>query len=467
MQAPAGGDDGEDSVGITSGKGDGTSYSQCELDELTAVVNEVHLETLDDERPARDALRAQGVHGSAAKCIVWWRLGADTDVSCRGRNLPSGFVPTVREFPDAQSIDAVKYVGPSAFRALAAIGADACTTAPPTGIVTDVIFSPTEDLAASHAGRIINLMDNAQRSIDISMYSFSQPDIKEALLRNASRIAVRVLYDRGHLGGGLENALEEAGIEVRRIGQINHHKYAIFDGVLEAGDDPAAATISSGSANWSNGAVGTYDESTVFISNSPEMALRYQREFNLLWQYSTAVETGFDNQTNYFDSVEITEAMIEAVEDPTVDAAFTSMNFKVGSRGLTVDKSNGYQMAQRWIDLINGAEESIWIYSERLRSVPVANALLAKAEANPDMEIRIYQDNQEYVTAYKMRTMLARLDDCYDGATTETQHINCERGVIYSQTVAAAFEGNPNHQYRMKYYSYNWHYSFQQMHHKS
>ncbi|MBW2463082.1 MAG: hypothetical protein JRH11_15640, partial [Deltaproteobacteria bacterium] len=197
------------------------------------------------------------------------------------------------------------------------------------------------------------------------------------------------------------------------------------------------------------------------------MALRFQQEFNLLWQYSTAVDTGFDNQTNYFDSVEITDAMIEAVEDPTVDAAFTSMNFRVTARGLTGTKANGYQMAQRWIDLINGAEESIWIYSERLRSVPVANALLAKAEANPDLEIRIYQDNQEFVIPSKMREMLAGLQECYDGATTDIQHINCETGIKYSQHVAAAFEANPNHQYRIKYYSYNWHYSFQQMHHKS
>ncbi|MBW2463081.1 MAG: hypothetical protein JRH11_15635 [Deltaproteobacteria bacterium] len=172
------------------------------------MVNQVPIATLADEGPAREALKSQGVHSAAAKCIVWWRLGADTDISCRGRQLPSGFVPDPREFPDAQAIDDVKYVGPSAFRSLAAIAGDTCT-AEPAGATTDVVFSPTLDLAASHAGRIINLIDNAHRSIDISMYSFSQSDIKDALLRNASRLSVRVLYDNGHLGNGLENALED------------------------------------------------------------------------------------------------------------------------------------------------------------------------------------------------------------------------------------------------------------------
>jgi phosphatidylserine/phosphatidylglycerophosphate/cardiolipin synthase-like enzyme len=99
--------------------------------------------------------------------------------------------------------------------------------------------------------------------------------------------------------------------------------------------------------------------------------------------------------------------------------------------------------------------------------VPIANAILAKAEANPEIEIRIYQDNQEYVTAYSMRGMLADLEECYAGATTEIQRINCETGLLYSAHVAEKFADNPNHQYRIKYYAYNWHYSFQQMHHKS
>jgi phosphatidylserine/phosphatidylglycerophosphate/cardiolipin synthase-like enzyme len=466
VQGPA--EDPRDAAAIAAGKADGP-YSDCELDALTDYVNELPLTTLDDEGPARATLRDQGVHGSAAKCIVWWRLGMDTDTSCPAGDLPAGFEPSFREFPDAQAIDDVHYVGPSAFEALNAINSASCDDTPEPGDVgVNVIFSPTDIFEQSHAARIVALINDPEtRSVDISMYSFSQPDIKDALLANADRLSVRVMYDRGHLGGGLETELERAGIEVRDSGQINHHKFAIFNGVQNEGDDPAAATISSGTANWSNGAVGTYDESTVFISQSAEMTLRFQKEFNYLWEHSKAVDTGHDDTTNYFDTIEITDEMIEAVDDPTVDAWFTSVNFRPTSRGLSSDRSNGYQVAQRWIDMINGAEESIWIMQERLRSVPIANALLAKAEANPDIEIRVYQDNQEYVTAYKMSTMLRELQECYDEANTETQRLSCETGLVYSAHVAQAFEGNPNHEYRIKYYSYNWHYSFQQMHQKS
>jgi len=460
-------EDPENASAIAAGKADGP-YTDCELNALTDYVNELPLSTLDDEGPARDALRAEGVHGSAAKCIVWWRLGMNTDESCRGSDLPAGFTPDVREFANAAAIDAVKYVGPSAFEALAAINADSCADTPEPGEVgLNVLFSPTDDFERSHAARIVELINTAERSIDISMYSFSQPDVRAALIDNADRVAVRVLYDSGHTGNGLEDALEAAGIEVRKVGPTNHHKYAIFDGVQNAGDDPAASTVASGSANWSNGAVDTYDESTVFITGSPEMTLRFQQEFNLLWEHSRDVSTASDDTTNYFDTVEITDEMIEAVEDPTVDAIFTSANFKVTSRGLSSDKSNGYQVAQRWIEMIENAEDSIWIFSERLRSVPIANAILAKAESDPDIEIRIYQDNQEYRTAYKMRQMLAGLEECYAGATTETQRMNCETGLVYSARIAEAFEDNPNHEYRIKYYSYNWHYTFAQMHHKS
>ncbi len=464
VQGP--GEDARDSAGIAAGKADGP-YTECELGAITDFVNQVPVSTLEDEGPARAALRDQGVYGTAAKCLVWWRMGMNTDQDCPAGDLPAGFEPSFRQFPDAQAIDDVKYVGPSTFEALHAASESACDTPTGDGADVGVIFSPATDFAQSHAARLVQLFNTAERSADVSIYSFSQPDIKAAVLANADRIRIRVMYDRGHLGGGLETELERAGIEVRDSGQINHHKFAIFDGVQNEGDDPAQTIISSGSANWSSGAVDTYDESTVIIENSPEMALRFQREFNYLWDNSGAVDTGYDDTTNYFQSVEITDDMIAAVDDPTVDAIFTSQNFKVTSRGLTADKSNGYQVAQRWIDMINSAEESIWIFSERLRSVPIANALIAKAAADPDIEIRVYQDNQEYVTAYKMQQMLSDLEECYADASTETQHMNCETGMYYSAQVADAFSDNPNHELRIKYYSYNWHYSFQQMHHKS
>lgn len=454
--------DGADDVGLT-GKADGTAYTQCELDEALSLINSIPASTLDDEGPIRDALKAAGVHGSAAKCIAWYRLGIDTTAEC-GREMPAGITAQPRSVPDAETLDAIKYVGQSAFRSLIDAVAHLCVD-PPTGATADVVWSPQDNYADSHAARIVDLIDNAERSLDIAMYSFSEPGIKAAVLRNAARLRIRLLYDKGHLGGGLETDFEDAGIEVRYVGQIMHHKYCIVDGVQDAGDDPARAIVASGTANWSNGAVATYDESTIFIENSPEMALRFQREFNLLWAHSEGVE-GHDEIENV-QTVEITDAMIDAVDDPATDAIFTSTNFRVTSSGrLQVDK-DGYDVADRWVEAIENAEHSVWLFSERLRSVPVAEALMRKIEANPDFEIRVLLDNQEFIREDGSAERVADLQDCYAGATTETQRLNCESGMYYSYEVTEAFEGAPNAELRMSYYSYNWHYSFHQFHMKS
>jgi phosphatidylserine/phosphatidylglycerophosphate/cardiolipin synthase-like enzyme len=210
--------------------------------------------------------------------------------------------------------------------------------------------------------------------------------------------------------------------------------------------------------------VTTYDEATVFIEESPELSLRYQREFNLLWANSQPV-VGHE-EIPYVQTMEITDEMIAAVDDPAVDAIFTSQNFRQTTRGLTALR-DGYDVADRFIEKIEQAERSIWLFSERLRSVPVAEALLRKAAERPDVEIRVYMDNQEYVSSSTSAGLMRELMECYATATTTAQRINCESGMYYSYEVSRAFAEQPNHEVRMKYYSYNWHYSFPQMHHKT
>lgn len=462
--APTALDDGEDDLAFPGGKAD-SGYSDCELGAVVDELNALPLSSFADEAAARDALRAKGVHSSAARCLVWYRLGLDTNVSCPSQ-LPAGAVAAPREFQSIEEVDAVKWVGPQALSQLVDAIGDACVEPPPPsgGPNVDVVFSPTRDVAASHAGRISAMMDAAEHSIDIAMYSFSESTLKAAVLRNAGRVQIRVLYDKSHLGGGLETTFENAGIEVRFVGQTMHHKFVVIDGVQVETHDPMNTKVASGSANWSSGAVTTYDESTLFIERSPEMALRYQREFNLLWAYSQPVE-GHD-EIPHVETMEITDAMIDAVDDPTVDAIFTSQNFKITSRGLTAQR-DGYDVADRFIEKIEQAEHSIWLFSERLRSVPVAEALMRKAAERPDVEIRVYLDNQEYVSSSTSAGLMRDLMECYATASTTSQRINCEDGMYYSYEATQAFGDSPNHELRMKYYSYNWHYSFPQMHQKT
>ncbi len=453
--------DGPDDVALGAGKADGTDYAACELEGVVDLLNELPIESRADGEAARQTLTGQGVHGQAAKCLVWFRMGFDAMESCPAAPLPADHVFTPTFFQSIDEVDAVKYVGPAALEQLVSLAPAACEEEEPSFAVR---FSPVADYDDSHAARLVELIDTAERSVDVAIYSFSDAQVKAALLRNADRILIRVLYDRGALGGRLEGELEAGGIEVRFVGQTMHHKFAIIDGPHAEGDDPADTIVATGTANWSGGAVTIYDEATFFFEGSPELALHYQAEFNRLWAYSQPVPG--HEEIPYVETRPISEEEIAAAEDPGVDAIFTSSNFIDRGGRLSVFK-DGYDVADRWVELIEDAETSIWLFHTRLRSVPVTEAILRKIEENPDFEIRVFTDNQEFVWPNVSASLLEELAQCYAEARTDIQVFNCEKGQLYSFALHEAFEDAPNAEIRLKYYAYNWHFTFPQMHMKS
>ena len=84
--------------------------------------------------------------------------------------------------------------------------------------------------------------------------------------------------------------LERMGVNVRWVNKIMHHKMMIIDGPRDAADLASVATIVSGSANWSFGGATKYDENTLFMTGVPEIAMRLQRDFNLMWEHSREFE---------------------------------------------------------------------------------------------------------------------------------------------------------------------------------
>src|SRR5689334_5133084 len=256
-------DDPIDEAGLAAGKADGP-LSDCEIDAIVALAND----------PATD-FRALGVTSTATKRILLHRDGRD------GR---AGTGDDDR-FDDVSELDAVPYVGAATFRKFAAAIVGRCGAAAAADV--SVVFSP-QLAEASHLVKIAELVDRAQRSIDIAMYSYSSSAISQALSRARQRgVVVRFIFetaneDKSSPVGSPSAALEALGIDVRYVNTIMHHKVALID----ARPDPAAATLITGSANWSSSAATRFDENTVFIRNNAEAVVRFQREFDTLWKGS-------------------------------------------------------------------------------------------------------------------------------------------------------------------------------------
>lgn len=372
-------------------------------------------------------------------------------------------------FDDVEEIDAVKYVGPYVLDQLLAYAIEQGYLDQVRSEQLQVVFSP-QPYADSHNPRVAALIDEAQESLDIAMYSFSDGTIFDALERAVQRgVSVRFLFetasdDRKLTGGALQSSrsgrLEAIGVDVRWVNKILHHKYVIVDGPrhdLAAAD---AAAIATGSGNWSWGAATRYDENTLFLRGERELTLRLQREFDHLWEHSRELAADPGLPTEHA-SLLLDEATLAAADVEDVHAYFTSANFDVTDTTFRVTGRS--TVSEALVAAILDADISIWVASGHLRSRPIAEALLAAHAANPELDVRVYLDGQEHISAGYHAYQLDRLDDCLAEATTETQRRRCtDRGFYFGYQLGD--EGIP---VRYKTYSYRWHVFYaEQMHHK-
>lgn len=424
-----------DEVGISDGKADGATLSACESTEILKLVN--------DTDTTAASLRALGIGSNSARNII-----------TRRDQSP---IETIAQ------LDKVAYVGVATFRKLATAVKPTCEA----NVRSEVIFSPAPDWSQSHLARLVGLIDDAKRSIDIAIYSFRDAQVQEALKRAVARgVSVRFIYNDGgdhqkNPAGTMSSKLEEAGVDVRYVNKIMHHKVAIIDGPRTAQDRPSDAVIMTGSANWSSSAALTYDENTIVLRGQVEAVLRMQQEFNLLWANSRDFTTGTAKAPT--STMEITDVQ----DAPGLDIVYTSANFTPrilsGQPTFTLQRGKN-AVADRLVQLIQGATKSIHIASGHLRESQVADALVAKHEADPSIDIKIYLDGQEYIGAQKQDEQDAELEACVAAAgTNTTKRDDCyESGLLYSLTMHRA--GIPT---RFKYYAYRWDASYAaQMHNK-
>ncbi len=425
--------------------------------------NEALFEAIATVEDLSQYLKAEGVHTRAAKSIQKMRNGADAIFG-----TADDFT-----FHTMTQLDEVSYVGKVAMRQLEAIAENTDCSDVVISNDVEVIFSP-QPYASSHLVKVASLIDEAQDSIDIAMYSYRDAGIAAALESAVNRgVSVRFLFESGNAdrrkgGPNTKSArLEQIGVDVRYINKIMHHKYILIDGPRDAASITFVSdkgTLATGSGNWSNSAGTRYDENTVFISGNSELNLNFQREFNLLWGNSRDF-TDTESFT-FFESDSIDDSMI--TDDPNTEVVFTSANFRsyVNSRyGNTFSVISGKNtVSDRIVELIESAQTSIRIASGHLRSRQISEALLAKVAANPNLDVKIYLDAQEFVSEYTHNQELQKREACLlkAGSSVSKQQKCLDKGFHYAFEMKKA--GIPM---KFKSYSYRWHYSYAvQMHHK-
>jgi phosphatidylserine/phosphatidylglycerophosphate/cardiolipin synthase-like enzyme len=128
---------------------------------------------------------------------------------------------------------------------------------------------------------LINLINRANRSVYVAVYSFTRDSLATALISAKERgIEVRVVIerDRAYEQGSEYPRLKSAGVDVRLDGNPNlmHHKFMVIDGYI----------VVTGSYNWSTAAEIRNDENIVVIFDR-DVAQRFVQEFERVWQMAS------------------------------------------------------------------------------------------------------------------------------------------------------------------------------------
>ena len=415
------------------------------------------LAMVNDPVTTTAVLKSGKVTSTTATKILAHRDGADGEVRSGDEDL----YDTVAE------LDAIKGVGPATLRNLASLADKLGYLEAQERKERHVIFSP-QPADQSHNVEVARLIRQAQSSIDIAMYSYSDAGIQAALSDAVKRgVKVRMVFetasnDRKLTGSSLMSSksgkLEAIGVDVRWVNKIMHHKFMIVDGPRDDAAAAETATVVTGSGNWSSGAATKYDENTLFLTAYPELTLRMQREFNLMWDHAKDL-VAVPSVTSEPSSLEITDDLI--VEDPGIHAFYTSNNFSVNGTTFTITGED--TIANELVRAIEGAQERIHIASGHLRSRPVSEALMAKRASDPEIDIVLYLDGQEYVSDSTNDIQKADMEQCVAAATTENQKEKCrDKSYLYGRDVELA-----GIDVRYKYYAYRWDTSYAaQMHNK-
>lgn len=138
--------------------------------------------------------------------------------------------------------------------------------------VLGVYFSP-------HGGcgdQVVNWVDRANKTVYVLIYSFTNDDIGDAVVRAYQRgVEVKVVFEKSQVSKYSEYwKLQPLGTLVRNDtnSKLMHHKTAVIDGYI----------LLTGSFNWSAAAEESNNEN-LMILQSEYLAVIFEEEFQKIW----------------------------------------------------------------------------------------------------------------------------------------------------------------------------------------
>jgi len=319
---------------------------------------------------------------------------------------------------------------------------------------TEAFFSPKFDSDdASLEEVIVDKLNIASESIDISIYTFSSNRIRETLLGKIEEgINVRIIINDGNKEKveAFVLPLVEAGADVRYVTKINHHKFIIIDQSL--------LVNSSGNFSGSNRAR-SYDENLIACDNCNRHLAAYQNEFNALFRFSNYVY--WENEVEPPTAAE----RRDYVHKNYSVALFTSFNFfPTFRRGKITFKTDGPnedgagKVDMVLVNAIDNAETSVTIATGHFRSKPLYDAVVRAFDRG--VEVQIVLDGQEYISDGTQRKENEKIRVCMEEYDDEAYCY--QRGIHYGRLL-----DKMDIDVRFKYYALRWHFPYaKQMHHK-
>ncbi|MCJ7637705.1 MAG: phospholipase D-like domain-containing protein [Nitrososphaeraceae archaeon] len=177
---------------------------------------------------------------------------------------------------------------------------------------TEVYFSLYDDPESI----IIKNIDDSKEFINIAIYTFTDREIAQAIIRAKDRgVSIKIYLDRSQVNAEysksryfINNGIEE-GIRISSNNYIMHNKFAVIDNEI----------VITGSYNWTASAGERNDENLLVIDDE-NIVKKYQNQFNNLWnnKYSPERYNELISETDMFslpapETSEETPALLDKV----------------------------------------------------------------------------------------------------------------------------------------------------------
>ncbi|WP_345538926.1 phospholipase D family protein [Variovorax defluvii] len=166
---------------------------------------------------------------------------------------------------------------------IASAGATDAAAPVPSAPVYSAAFTP------GHALRLVlDTIRGAKATLLVAAYSFTSKPVATAL-RDAQRrgVQVFVVVDAGEAAKGYSAARflanERVPVRVNARYALQHNKFIVVDGAM----------VQTGSFNYTASAAERNAENVLVVSNAPDLAARYGREWRRLWDEGTELPPAY------------------------------------------------------------------------------------------------------------------------------------------------------------------------------